>query len=144
VNASRAGQVPLLHVRAEVLDEIERHARGEFPYECCGLLIGTGERLEHAVRARNDRRSPTRYLVRPEDHFAAIRLARQMRLAVLGAYHSHPGAPPVPSTADRADAQGAGFLYLIAALDGADSRATCAVWRLDGGNFVEVPFVRLA
>jgi proteasome lid subunit RPN8/RPN11 len=67
-----------------------------------------------------------------------------MHLEVVGAYHSHPAAPPVPSATDRAEAQGEGFLYLIAGLDGPHDRATCAVWRLDGGNFVEVPFVRLA
>jgi proteasome lid subunit RPN8/RPN11 len=133
-----------LHIRTETLDAIERHARAVFPLECCGLLIGTGARIEHAVPARNERRSTTRYLVRPEDHFAAIRLARQMRLEVMGAYHSHPAAPPVPSATDRAEAHGGGFLYLIAGLDGPYARATCAVWRLDGGNFVEVPFVRLA
>ena len=143
MSADAPSRAPL-HIRPETLDAIERHARAEFPLECCGLLIGTAGRIEHAVPARNERRSTSRYLVRPEDHFAAIRLARQMRLEVVGAYHSHPGAPPAPSATDRADAQGGGFLYLIAAIDGPRRRATCAVWRLDGGNFVEVPFVRLA
>jgi desampylase len=144
VSGGAARRALLVQVRADVLDDIERHARADFPDECCGLLVGTHDRLERTVRARNEHRSPTRYLVRPADHFAAIRLARQLNLEVVGAYHSHPGAPAVPSAADRAEAHGAGFLYLIAALEGPDAGASCAVWRLDGGNFVEVPFVRVA
>ena len=68
-------------VRASVLRDIAAHARQAAPDECCGLLIGTGARVESAHPALNLHRSPTRYLVDPADHFAAIRSARQAGLA---------------------------------------------------------------
>jgi proteasome lid subunit RPN8/RPN11 len=58
-----------------------------------------------------------RFLVDPADHFAAIRIARSMRLEVVGAYHSHPSGPPVPSATDLAEAHSGGeFLHVILSL----------------------------
>ena len=51
----------------------------DLPNECCGLLLGTAEMIEDAARARNTKRSRTRFQVEPADHFAAIRRARAAR-----------------------------------------------------------------
>ncbi len=96
-----------------VLADLDAHARAERPNECCGLLVGRGDRVARSVRARNARASPTRYLVDPRDHFATIRAARAEGLAVLGAYHSHPASPPVPSITDLAEANDPDLVYLI-------------------------------
>lgn len=111
---------------AAILRDMLDHARHAVPDECCGLLIGSthsaGSRSKasdtsvcvvSSVPARNLRRSPTRYLVDPADHFAAIRTARQDGRTVIGAYHSHPTSPPAASATDDRDASGAEFLYLI-------------------------------
>ncbi len=112
---SAAGVVRMqAEVRAAILD----HARRALPDECCGLLIGAaggGEtRVTLAWPARNLRRSPTRYLIDPADHFAAIRAARQAGLAVVGAYHSHPASAPSPSATDTREADDTDLLYVIA------------------------------
>jgi proteasome lid subunit RPN8/RPN11 len=96
------------------LREIATHAREAWPRECCGLLIGTAGAIETVHRARNLDESPTRYLVHPEDHFAAIRLARARALTVVGAYHSHPAGHPVPSPTDLAEAHEGTFVHLVA------------------------------
>jgi proteasome lid subunit RPN8/RPN11 len=97
-----------------VLREIAAHARDAWPNECCGLLIGGAHTIEAAHRARNLHDSPVRYLVQPEDHFAAIRRARARGLEVVGAYHSHPAGRPGPSPVDRAEAQPSQFIHVIA------------------------------
>ena len=90
------------------------HAREEAPRECCGLLVGGATSIVKSVRARNLDAKATRYLIAPEDHFAAIRSARAERLDVVGAYHSHPSSTPVPSATDIAEAEsGSDFLYVI-------------------------------
>jgi proteasome lid subunit RPN8/RPN11 len=101
-------------IRASVLRDIAAHARDAWPNECCGLLIGDTHTIDAVHRARNLHHSPARYLVQPEDHFAAIRRARVRALEVVGAYHSHPGGRPRPSTVDRDEAQPAEFIYVIA------------------------------
>jgi desampylase len=103
----------VIEVRQAVLDSILAHALEAAPQECCGLLIGNRGRIERAARARNLAPSPTRYLIDPADHFAALRAAREAGLAVIGAYHSHPASPPTPSQTDRAEISYPDYLYLI-------------------------------
>ncbi len=133
---------------AAILRDMLDHARRAAPDECCGLLVGstpsartrsgtsdTSVCVVSSVPARNLRRSPTRYLVDPADHFAAIRTARQNGRTVIGAYHSHPTSSPTASAADDRDASGAEFLYLIV------SPVTGAVkaFRLSAGRLRELP-----
>ena len=100
------------------------HAHEQAPRECCGLLIGKGEEVDRSVRARNLEARPTRYLIDPEDHFAAIRAARSEGREVIGAYHSHPASAPVPSPTDVAEANsGSDFVYVIVSLVNDDVRA---------------------
>lgn len=153
---------PVVQVEAAVLQEIARHAIAARPRECCGLLIGTAQSVQAAWPARNVARRRARFEVSAADHFAAIRAARARRLSVVGAYHSHPGAPPVPSARDRDEPGGAGFFHLVvgpvpprgrrryAGRPGAGRRVlqgsvplTPRLWRWDGGNFAAVPFVRV-
>jgi proteasome lid subunit RPN8/RPN11 len=129
-------------VRRSVLEDIEAHARDERPNECCGLLVGRPDAIETSCRARNELSSPTRFRVAPEDHFAAIRLARRLGLDVIGAYHSHPYSLPTPSPTDIAEATPGEFLHLIAGVGPGDEPAIQA-WRLAGGNFMPVPLVTL-
>jgi desampylase len=168
-----------LAIRAHAVRAVAAHARAAWPQECCGLLLGTAGSVEAVYPAHNEHEERgTCYLVRPQDHFAAIRIARAQALDVIGAYHSHPAGRPTPSATDRNEAHAGGFIYVIvgarrlrrtpccrrlrARRRGAfrpptRARGRCraarsieahglwvAAWRLVGGNFVEVPLVRLA
>lgn len=103
-----------MRISQSLIDDVLRHARETAPAECCGLLIGTPGRILRAHPARNVHASATRYLIDPADHFAAIRQAREAGLDVIGAYHSHPASPPVPSATDLDEALPS-FFYLIVA-----------------------------
>ena len=117
-------------ITADVVRDVLAHAREEAPRECCGLLVGTGESVVRSVRAKNLDATTTRYLIAPDDHFAAIRLARANGLEVVGAYHSHPSSAPVPSATDIAEANsGSDVLYVIVSLLNEDVRA----YRIDRG-----------
>ena len=125
-----------------VLDGITAHAMRERPHECCGLLIGTGGTIVSLHESTNTAAQPcTRYTIDPADHFAAIRRARREGLEVVGAYHSHPGTPAVPSATDRAEAF-PDFLFVIVSLAGASPQVNG--WQLTDGNFVPVRLVRTA
>ena len=106
-----------LRIPRHIADAIVAHAVAELPNKCCGLLIGSAQTIHQSVPARNLAASPTSYLIDPIDHFAAIRSARTAGLSVIGAYHSHPGAPPVPSRRDMAEVGFAEFVYLIVSLE---------------------------
>ena len=116
----------------EALDAVLRHARQDLPDECCGLLVGTSERIERAVPARNLRRSPTRYLVDPEDHFAVLREVRATGRVVRGAYHSHPRGPDTPSPTDISESHDPSLLHVIVSLRD-EQPGVRAYYLADGG-----------
>jgi proteasome lid subunit RPN8/RPN11 len=129
----------IVRVCQSVLDAVAAHARETVPQECCGLLLGSATVIEHAYRARNVRQSTTRYLVAPEDHFAALRFARSLGIDVVGAYHSHPCGPATPSETDKAGAHDA-FLYVI--ISGIEQQpAQVTAWAFASGNFFRVGLV---
>jgi proteasome lid subunit RPN8/RPN11 len=124
-----------------VLEDIAAHAREALPNECCGLLLGQGETIDEAVRARNQERSPTRFLIDPADHFAAIRLARATGREVVGSYHSHPTTPPIPSAADLAEAHFPDSVYVIVRPCADETPADIRAYRLGSGNFEPLELV---
>jgi len=153
---------PQLSLAAGVFSAIEDDARRAWPRECCGLLLGAPDAVVRAWPARNAARAPDRYLVDPADHFAALRDARAHAIEVIGAYHSHPASPPLPSRTDRAHAI-AGFVYVLIGpvrrrpvrrylgAPGARRRRLArwaplgvTAWRFDDGNFVPLRLVGTA
>jgi len=134
----RAGMA--IQLRPAVREAILAHARAEAPLECCGLLLGTSEVVEEALRAANLRQSTTAYLVDPADHFAAIRRARTDGRSVVGTYHSHPRSAAVPSPTDLREALYPEFVYLIVSLVNPRTPDVRG-YRLRAEEFVEVALV---
>ena len=124
-----------LRIPAVAVEAILAHAAETAPDECCGLLVGTRDRIRRAVRTRNIRASRDRYLVDPAEHFAARRAARAEGLAVVGAYHSHPRGSLQPSAVDLAEAFEIGFMYVIAGPASAGCRGDVAGYRFTGPGF---------
>jgi proteasome lid subunit RPN8/RPN11 len=138
-----------VRVPRNVLAAIASHTRAEAPRECCGLLLGTvppaGDEPEirRAEPTRSLAPGPTRYDIDPADHFRILRDARRTGLTVLGAYHSHPASPPIPSPTDLAEAL-PNFLYVIATLmptAGSLDAERMRAYVLADGSFREIRLV---
>lgn len=113
---------------------IEGHGVETFPYECCGALLGrdddAGREVKELFALSNHRDdSPrNRFEITPEDVLLAERTAREMKLDLIGWYHSHPNAPARPSEFDREHAW-PWYSYIIVSIrDGAPKEMTS--WRL--------------
>lgn len=131
---------PTLRIRipAALRDTLVTHCVRALPDEGCGLLLGQRQgatmNVTEALPARNTLASPQRYEIEPEAVLAADRHARATGQELVGAWHSHPDGPPVPSATDRAEAW-PDWCYLIVGL--ADpARAELRAWRLLGEDFV--------
>jgi proteasome lid subunit RPN8/RPN11 len=133
-----------VRVRRRIIDDLLAHAGEEAPNECCGLLLGKVGLVERARRARNLHESPARFLIDPADHFAAMREAREAGLRVIGAYHSHPHSPPVPSETDVAEAIDTELLHIIVSPGARDAPVEARGFRILDGNFREVRLVLVA
>jgi proteasome lid subunit RPN8/RPN11 len=129
-----------VEVRRAALDVLLTHARQTLPEECCGLLVGSADRIDEAIPARNAQASSTRYEIHPEDHFAAIRRARREGRAIVGAYHSHPATAAAPSPTDIAEARDDELLYVIVSLRDPE-RADVRAYRITAAGAHEVPLV---
>lgn len=97
----------MIKVPKQQLDEIRDHGVRDYPYECCGLLLGRfGEDGKTVVEtypisnAREESAKRNRFLITPEELMRGERYARSRDLEVVGFYHSHPDSPAVPSKYD--------------------------------------------
>jgi proteasome lid subunit RPN8/RPN11 len=81
---------------------IRRHGEETYPHECCGALIGRGDRVTAAVPLPNttEEGPRRRFLVRPADYRMAETQAAALGGELLGFYHSHPDHPARPSQYD--------------------------------------------
>ncbi len=90
------------------MGEIRRHGERDYPYECCGLLIGqfgadgrkTVTEIYPISNAREEEAKRNRFLIRPEELMRGELRAREQGLDVVGFYHSHPDSPARPSQYD--------------------------------------------
>jgi proteasome lid subunit RPN8/RPN11 len=110
----------------------------EHPRECCGLLIGTSERILESVPLENVAADGMRrYQIAPADYFAQIRRCRERGdVSVVGAYHSHPRTAPEPSPTDTEEAF-EHFWFLIAGPVSGDDPFQIRAYQFVGGAMRE-------
>lgn len=127
----------MLRIPASVLAAITEHARSVAPEECCGLLAVDGDgAVTRAYPVVNVERSPVRFTVDPDGHFAAMQAAEKQGWSLGGAYHSHPRSSPVPSRRDLAAALDPHWIHLIVGL--AAGVPEIRGWRIVGGQATEI------
>lgn len=97
----------MISITEELLNEIRKHGVRDYPYECCGLLIGRftaeGKNVTETYpisNAREESAKRNRFLIEPAELMRGERYARERDLEVVGFYHSHPDSPAVPSQYD--------------------------------------------
>lgn len=98
----------MLKINNEHLIEIREHGERDYPFECCGLMLGKFESEGHKVvtetyqisNAREEEAKRNRFLIRPEELMRGEKYAREKGLEVVGFYHSHPDDRAVPSQYD--------------------------------------------
>jgi proteasome lid subunit RPN8/RPN11 len=97
----------MISISTDSLNEIREHGVKDYPYECCGLLLGHYSAEGKIVRqpypisnAREESAKRNRFLIEPEELMRGERFAREHNLEVVGFYHSHPDSPAVPSQYD--------------------------------------------
>jgi proteasome lid subunit RPN8/RPN11 len=98
----------LIALNQQQLTEIREHGQRDYPFECCGLLIGSFEQDGRKIvvetypisNAREEEAKRNRFLIQPAELLRGERYAVKKKLDVIGFYHSHPDSPAVPSKYD--------------------------------------------
>ena len=126
-----------IEIAAAARSIIHERSLAAYPREACGLLIGTSSRALLAVACRNLSVEPDRFELHPEDFLAAELSAEAQGVAVLGAWHSHPDQPAVPSEIDLENAYHA-WVHVICSVDARGVRALRG-WSIAERTFTERP-----
>lgn len=146
-----------LKLTRQHLEAIQRHGAGDYPSECCGVLLGKAKGSEkevtEVVPLKNLRTDPARaqellpvddlnqetdrnrFLVDPLEQMRVEKDARVRGLEVLGYYHSHPDHPARPSQYDREHAWPWYAYVILSVKRGAAKDLTCWVLAEDRSNF---------
>ena len=97
----------MISVSDEQLAQMRAHGERDYPYECCGLMLGRfANGLKQVLEtyaisnAREEEAKRNRFLIRPEELMRGEKYARENGLDVVGFYHSHPDDVAVPSQYD--------------------------------------------
>jgi proteasome lid subunit RPN8/RPN11 len=97
----------MISLLEDQVSAIENHGEHDYPYECCGLLLGRfvdGQKTVGEVypisNAREEAAKRNRFLIRPDELLRGERYAEQQGLEVVGFYHSHPDCEAEPSRYD--------------------------------------------
>ena len=97
----------MISISESLLTEIRKHGVRDYPYECCGLLLGRYESDAKVVNetypisnAREESAKRNRFLIEPVELMRGEKYARSKELEVVGFYHSHPDSPARPSQYD--------------------------------------------
>lgn len=140
------------------LDRIVAQAEREFPYECCGFVIGDNSsdevrpitNIQNAQHAKDPAAFPrdarTAFLMDPKEHLAVMREVDDRKLALKVVYHSHPDHDAYFSPTDRRQACSFDPDYpdypetayvVISIMKGKFDRAAAFVWDVEKKEFAE-------
>ena len=98
----------MIALTEEQLANMRAHGERDYPFECCGLMLGQFETSGRKIvtetyaisNAREEEAKRNRFLIRPEELMRGEKYAREKGLDVVGFYHSHPDDRAVPSKYD--------------------------------------------
>ena len=142
----------MIKIANSLLRQIYDHTEESYPYECCGLLIGTTDQdKNHTVHAfrrcknLNKERAHDRYDMDPLDMLRAEREFENSPWDIIGVYHSHPDHPSRASQTDTdraVEIMGFAWSYVIVSVQ-KGKVAGAQSWMLNEAEkkFYEEPLV---
>ena len=147
-------------VRRASMDAMIAHAEREFPFECCGFIIGdaSSEEVRPITNIQNrkhetdpdgfPRDARTAFLMDPKEHLAVMNEIDRRKIELCSVYHSHPDHDAYFSATDRAQACSFDpsepdypdtFYLVLSIRSGRFARAAAFSWDSEKKEFVETP-----
>jgi proteasome lid subunit RPN8/RPN11 len=114
----------MIEIIEQHLSDMRQHGERDYPFECCGLMLGRFEIAERKIvaetypisNAREEEAKRNRFLIRPEELMRGEKYAREKGFDVVGFYHSHPDDRAVPSKYDL-DHAWPTYSYIVVAVE---------------------------
>lgn len=82
----------MINIEKAAWDLMVSHAEKTYPKECCGVLLGSAQKVKNAVPLPNVYTGPQEdfFVVDPKDLSHADQHARDSGMDIVGIFHSHP------------------------------------------------------
>jgi proteasome lid subunit RPN8/RPN11 len=107
------------------------------PYEVCGVLAGSANRVAGLIPLPNSATDPrTRYLIAPEAFIPAYYAIERDGQELIGIVHSHPTSAPIPSPTDLREATWTAIFYVIIGF--VAEVPSLRAWQLHWGEATEI------
>ncbi|MDD3007288.1 MAG: M67 family metallopeptidase [Arcobacter sp.] len=97
----------MIDIKKNHIEQIKEHAQKDYPYECCGILLGKFENGEKTVtevleisNEKEEENRHNRYLIPSSKILETELYAIKNGLDIVGFYHSHPDHSAIPSAYD--------------------------------------------
>lgn len=134
----------MIDIKKNHIDQIKEHAQKDYPYECCGILLGKFSGSEKTVteileisNEKEEENRHNRYLI-PSSKILEIELyAIKNGLDIVGFYHSHPDHPATPSAFDVEHALPVYSYFIVSVYDAKVVNFTLSVLSHDRSKFEE-------
>lgn len=97
----------MIDIKKNHIEQIKEHAQKDYPYECCGILLGKFSGSEKTVtevleisNEKEEENRHNRYLIPSSKILETELYAIKNGLDIVGFYHSHPDHSAIPSAYD--------------------------------------------
>jgi len=100
MDARESVGVDVIGIPDDAMQAMVDHTRAWAPNEACGLVAGVDDGVVKVYQLINADPGPDRFTLDPGEYFSAWEDATARGWEILGIFHSHPTAAPVPSQAD--------------------------------------------
>lgn len=126
----------MIYITKDILNKIIEHCKRELPNEACGILAGKGLKVKRIYEMDNVDESPSSFLMDPKEQIKVMKEIRNLRLEMLGIYHSHVCSHAYPSVRDVELAFYPEVSYVIVSLEDKDNPRVRS-FRIKEGKIVE-------
>ena len=132
----------MIDIKKNHIDQIKEHAQKDYPYECCGILLGKFENGEKTVtevleisNEKEEENRHNRYLIPSSKILETELYAIKNGLDIVGFYHSHPDHSAIPSAYDVEHALPVYSYLIVSVYDAKAVDFTISVLSTDRAKF---------
>lgn len=134
----------MIDIKKDHIEQINEHAIKDYPYECCGIILGkfngsekTVTQILPIINDREDENKHNRYLIPSSKMLETELYAIKNGLDIVGFYHSHPDHPATPSAFDVEHALPVYSYFIVSVYDAKVVDFTLSVLSHDRSKFEE-------
>jgi len=134
----------MINIKKDHIEQINEHAIKDYPYECCGIILGkfngsekTVTQILPIINDREDENKHNRYLIPSSKMLETELYAIRNGLDIVGFYHSHPDHPATPSAFDVEHALPVYSYFIVSVYDAKVVDFTLSVLSHDRSKFEE-------